>query len=142
MSIITTAFGGELLGLIFQGMAIPNLADNAATAPLTAWEFSLHSANPSTNQAHNEVAYTGYARVPLARSNAAFTLTGNVLTLVANLDFPEATAGTGTATHLGIGTAHSGSGALKLRFPISPAIAIYPGQVPRIKTTSTITLGG
>lgn len=142
MSIITTAFGGELLGLIFQGMAIPNIADNAASAPLGVWEFSLHSAKPSSSQAHQEVTYTGYARIALTRSNSAFTVTGNILTFVNEIAFPEVSSGIGTATYLGVGTAHTGTGALKFRLPISPAIAIYPGQVPKIKTVSTIALGG
>ena len=65
-------FANELLKLIFNGTAIANLADNAASSPITNWELSLHTALPTSGQNHNEVTYTGYARVPVARTSAEY----------------------------------------------------------------------
>ena len=56
-------FANELLKLIFNGTPIANIADNAASSPITNWELSLHTALPTSGQNHNEVTYTGYARV-------------------------------------------------------------------------------
>ena len=54
-------FANELLKLIFNGTPIANIADNAASSPITNWELSLHTALPTSGQNHNEVTYTGYA---------------------------------------------------------------------------------
>ena len=68
----STAFANELLKLIFNGTSIANIADNAASSPITNWELSLHTALPTSGQNHNEVTYTGYARVPVARTSAEY----------------------------------------------------------------------
>lgn len=135
----TTEFAGDLLKLLFLGTPIAGIADNAASSPITAWEFSLHTAQPTTSQSHNEVTYTGYTRVARARSGAGFSVTDNVLRWLETIEFPEVTAGVSSATWMGMGTAHSGAGSLKFAFPLSPAISIYPGQIPRLKDTSSIS---
>lgn len=40
-------FENDVLKLIFNGTAIANLADNAASSPLTNLEVSLHTADPT-----------------------------------------------------------------------------------------------
>jgi hypothetical protein len=141
MSGITPAFANDLLELIFNGTPIANIADNAASSPLTIWELSLHSAKPTTGQDHNEVTYTGYGRIALVRTSGAFVVTGDSVSPVADILFGTCTAGVMSATYLGIGTAHTGAGQLKFAFAISPAVSIFPGQVPRIKNTSVISMG-
>ena len=135
----STAFANELLKLIFNGTSTSNIADNAASSPITNWELSLHTALPTSGQDHNEVTYTGYARVPVARTSAEFVVTGNAVSPANTIAFGDCTAGTMTATYLGLGTAHTGAGSLKFAFPLSPAISIFPGQTPRIKNTSVIS---
>lgn len=132
-------FANELLKLIFNGTPIANLADNAASSPITNWELSLHTALPTTDQAHNEVNYTGYTRIAVARTSAGWVVTGNSVSPVNTISFPACSAGTMSATYLGLGTTHSGAGSLKFAFPLSPAISIFPGQTPRIKNTSVIS---
>ena len=63
-------FENDLLKLIFNGTAIANIADNAATSPLTNLFVALHTADPGEtgNQSTNEVSYTGYARATVARA--------------------------------------------------------------------------
>jgi hypothetical protein len=135
------AFANDLLELITQGVAIANLADNAASAPLTDLYFALHTADPSAgNQTTSELSYTGYGRVAVVRSAGGFTVTGNVLTLVAAVVFGACTVGTGTALYASIGTASSGAGKLLIVGSLSPTIPFAPGSTPQIGTGSTITL--
>ena len=67
-------FENDLLKLIFNATAIANLADNAATSPLTNLSVALHTADPGEGgtQATNETAYTGYARVSVARTSGGW----------------------------------------------------------------------
>lgn len=134
-------FENDLLKLIFNGTAIANLADNAASSPLANFHVALHTADPGEagTQSTSECSYTGYARVAVARSAGGWSITNNVVTPVAEIAFPEATAGSETATHFSIGTAASGAGKILYKGAISPAIAITAGVSPRLKTTSTIT---
>src|SRR5574343_1543046 len=94
-------FENDLAKLIFQATAIANIADNASASPLTNLYLSLHTSDPGEagDQTTNECAYTSYARVAVARSGSGWTVTNNVVTPVANVDFPAATGGTETVTH-------------------------------------------
>ena len=64
----SNAYETDLLGLLFNGTAIANIADNAASAPLTDLFVALHTADPGEagNQGTNEANYTGYNRVTVA----------------------------------------------------------------------------
>lgn len=134
-------FENDWLKLVFQAIAIANIADNAASSPLTNLQISLHTADPDEggSQTTNECAYTSYARVAVARSVAGFTVTGNSVSPAANIDFPACTGGTETATHFGIGTASSGAGKLLYKGTITPNINISTGVTPRLTTSSTVT---
>jgi hypothetical protein len=120
---------------------IANIADNAAASPLTSLYLSLHTADPGEagDQSSSETAYGGYARVPVARTGAGFVVTGNSVSPAANVDFAEATAGTGTLTHFGIGTAASGAGKLLYKGAISPTINVAAGVAPRLTPATAVT---
>lgn len=135
-------FENDWLKLIFNATAIANLADNAATSPLTNLYVSLHTADPGEagSQTTSETAYTGYARIAVARTSGGFTVTANSVSPVANIDFGECTASPGAAiTHFAIGTASSGAGKLLYSGTVTPNITMAAGVIPRLKTTSTIT---
>ena len=134
-------FENDLLKLIFNATAIANIADNAASSPLTALFVSLHTADPGEagNQTTSECAYTSYARVSVARTSGGWTVTNNNVSPAANIDFPQCTGGTETATHMGIGTATSGTGKLLYSGTITPNIAISSGVTPRLTTATAIT---
>lgn len=135
-------FENDWLKLIFNATAIANIADNAASSPLTNLYVSLHTADPGEagDQATNETAYAGYARQAVARSGAGFTVSGNSVSPAANVDFPECTASPGAAiTHFAIGTAVSGGGKLLYSGTLTPNITMAVGVIPRVKSTSTIT---
>jgi hypothetical protein len=134
-------FENDLLRLIFNAVAIPNIADNAATSPLTNLHISLHTADPGEagDQTTSEIAYTSYARVAVARTSGGFTVTANSVSPVANIDFPTGTGGSGTATHWAVGTAASGTGKILYKGAISPTIVCGNGITPRLTTASTVT---
>lgn len=136
-------FENDVLALIFRATAIANIADNAATSPLTNLHVSLHvSPGPGEtgDQTTNETSYGSYARVAVARTSGGWSISSNVISPVANIDFPTATSGTATITHVGIGTASSGTGKLICYGSISPSISVSTGVTPRLTTASTITL--
>lgn len=134
-------FENDLLKLIFNATAIANMADNAASSPLTNLYASLHTADPGEagNQTTNECAYTSYARVAVARTTDGWVVTNNSVSPAANIDFPAATGGSETATHWGVGTASSSTGKILYSGTISPNIAISNGVTPRLTTASTVT---
>jgi hypothetical protein len=137
----SNTFENDLLKLIFNATAIANLADNAASSPLTNLYVSLHTADPGEagNQSTSEVAYTSYARVAVARTSGGWTVTNNSVSPVANIDFPAATGGSGTVTFFGVGTAASGTGVLYYSGTVTPSIVVSSGVTPRLTTASTIT---
>lgn len=139
---IGSTFRNDLLKLIFNGTAIANLADNAASAPLTDLHMSLHTADPGAagNQTTSEAAYTSYERKAVARSGVGWTVTGNSVSPAANVDFVAATGGTETETHAMVGTDASGTGKNLFSGAITPNIAVSSGVTPRLTTASTIVL--
>lgn len=134
-------FENDLLKLIFNATAIANIADNAATSPLTNLYVSLHTADPGEagNQVTNEAAYTSYARVAVARTSGGWTITDNSVSPNSDITFPEATGGSEIITHAAIGTASTGTGKILYKGALSSSIAVSSGDTPVIKTTSTIT---
>ena len=137
----SNAFENSLLKLIFNATAIANLADNAASSPLTNLYVSLHTADPGEagDQSTSEATYTSYARVAVLRTTGGWTVTNNSVSPVANIDFPNCTGGTNTITYFGVGTASSGAGILYYSGTVSPSISVSSGVTPRLTTASTIT---
>ena len=131
----------DLLKLVFNATPVANLADNAASAPLTSLYVSLHTSDPGEagDQATTEASYGGYARVAVARTSGGWTVTSNSVSPVANIDFPEAASGSGTLSWFGIGTAPTGTGKLLYRGTVTPAFNITAGVTPRLTTASTLT---
>lgn len=135
-------FENDLLKLIFNGTAIANLADNAGASPITNLFVALHSADPGEagTQTTNEITYTGYARVSVARTGGGWVVSANSVSPAVAVEFGEMTAGTpGTATHATIGTASTGAGKVLYRGALTPTVAFNVGVIPRLRTTSTIT---
>jgi hypothetical protein len=132
-----------ILGLLFNATAIANIADNAATSPLTNLYASFHTADPGDagDQTTSETTYTSYARVAVARTSGGWTVTGDTVVPVATIVFPTCTGGTETLTHFGIGTAASGAGVLLYSGTITPTLNVSTGIQPQLGTGTTITEG-
>ena len=138
----STTFNNDLLKLIFNATAISLIADNTATTPLTTLFVALHTADPTAagTQSSNEIAYTSYARVSVARTTGGFTASAASSTSpVAAITFPAGTGGTGTATFFSIGTLASGAGKILYSGAISPTIVTGNGITPQLTTSTTIT---
>ena len=134
-------FENDILKLVFNATAIANIADNAASSPLTNLYVSLHTADPGEagDQTTSEVAYTSYARVAVARTTGGWTVTGNSVSPVANISFPAGTGGSGTATHASVGTLTSGAGKILYKGTVTPNIVCGNGITPVLTTASTVT---
>lgn len=134
-------FENDLLKLIFNATAIANIADNAATSPLTNLYVSLHTADPGEagDQTTSEITYTSYARVAVARTSGGWTVTGNSVSPAATISFPAGTGGSGTATYFAVGTDSSGTGKILYSGTVTPNIVTGNGITPRLTTATAIT---
>lgn len=135
-------FASQLLSLFFNGTAIPNLAVNATSSPLTVLYGALHTADPTAtgNQTSNEVTYTGYTRLSIARTSSGFTVSGASVSPTASLIWPTPTGAAGqTASFWSIGIAVSGAGQILYAGPFTPSQVITVGLPPTLTTASTIS---
>lgn len=135
-------FENDLLKLVFNATAIANIADNAASSPLTNLFVALHTADPgeSGDQTTSECSYTGpYARVAVARTSGGWTVTANSVSPAATISFPACTGGSQTVTHFSIGVATSGASKILYSGTVSANIAVSTGITPQLGTASAIT---
>ena len=124
----SNAFETDLLELIFNAVAITGIAqDNAAPVAL---EVALHTADPADagDQSTSEVAYTGYARVTVARTSGGWNVAGNSVSNTAAINFPECTGGSAMATHFSVGPV--GSNVALYHGALSSSLAISSGITP------------
>ena len=134
-------FENDLLKLIFNATAIANMADNAATSPLTNLYVALHTADPGEagTQTTSEATYTGYARVAVARTSGGWSVSGSSVSPVAAINFPACTGGTNTITHWSVGVASSGATKILYSGTVTPNISVSNGVTPQLTTASTVT---
>ena len=137
----SNAFETGLLALIFNNTDLANVGDaaglqNSATAG--SLYVSLHTADPGEagTQSTSETAYTGYARLAVARSGAGWTVSGNSASNAAILTFGTCTASPGgNITHFGIGSDASGAGNLFFSGALSAA------YTPAVSNAPTVAIG-
>lgn len=144
MSSKSDSWENDLLLLVFNNTNAANIGDATGlrgSSTAGSLYLSLHTADPgeSGNQSTSEIAYTSYARAAVARSSAGFTVSGNGVTLAANVDFPAGTGGSGTAMYFAVGTASSGTGKILYYGPVTPNIVCGNGVTPRLTTATSIT---
>ena len=137
----SSTFDNDFLKMVFNATPIANIADNAATSPLTNLYVALHTADPTAagTQSSNEATYTGYARVSVARTSGGWTVTGASVSPVAAITFPACTAGTNTITFWSVGVASSGATKILYSGAVSPSISVSAGVTPQLTTGSTVT---
>lgn len=135
----SNAFETDILELYFNATAHADLAENDATTPATTLTVALHTGDPGEagTQATNECTYTSYARVTVARTSGGWTVSGNSVSPVATISFPQATGGSETVTHFSIG---SGVANYMMYYgTVTPNIAVSSGVTPELTTASTVT---
>lgn len=144
MAGFSDTFENDVCKLIFNAVAIGNIADNAASAPLTNLWCALHTADPADTgtMGTNEGGYAQYTRISVARTTGGWVVTNNSVSPVANIDFPQNTStSTGTFTHASIGVTSASTGAKIIAAgTISPNINFSQNVTPRLTTASSFTL--
>jgi hypothetical protein len=135
MSMSNTA-EAALLDLLFLNTDWANVGDagglqNSATAG--SFYIALHTSDPGEagDQTTNEIAYTSYARVAVARSGVGWSRSVSTISNAALVQFPQCTGSSGTATHFSIGTASAGAGSIVLSGALSSSLAISTGIQPQ-----------
>tara|TARA_B100000965_G_scaffold140138_1_gene116683 strand:- start:4501 stop:4887 length:387 start_codon:yes stop_codon:yes gene_type:complete len=105
------------------------LTSGSLTRP-SAWYIGLFTADPTdTGSTSNELSGNGYARTAVT-----FSVTNDLATNSAAVEFPAATGGNwGTVTHIGVMDASSG-GNMIIHSALTTAKAINSGDVFRIPT--------
>lgn len=124
-----------LLNLLFKNQVWADIGDASGLQPsATAGSLyvALHTADPGEAgvQTTNEAAYTGYARVAVARTAGGWSVSGATVSNVGTVQFGECTAGSATATHFSVGTGASGAGSIIYSGALSASRAISAGITP------------
>ena len=140
----TNAWETGLLSLLFTNDNFANVGDATGlrgSSVAGSLYFSLHTADPGEagDQTTNEITYTSYARVAVARSAAGWTVTADAVAVDADVTFPAGIGGSGTATHWGLGTASSAAGVLLYKGTISPNIVTGNGVTPVLTAGTVVT---
>lgn len=134
----------EFLAAMFNNANMPGIGDATGVRGSTAagnFYLALHVGDPGEtgNQSTSETAYTGYARIAVARSAAGFNVSGSSVNLVANADFGACTANPGGAiSHFSIGDDAAGAGKIRWKGTLTPNIAMAVGVIPRISTAANL----
>ena len=97
----------------------------SATRP-TAWYVALFTTNPAEDASGTEVSGGGYAR-----QSATFTVSGNTASNSGAIEYPTATAGYGTVSHVGVFDASSGGNLISYA-ALTTSKTIETGDVLRI----------
>ncbi len=125
----------KVLNLMYRAAAWANVADNAASAPLTNVYVRLHTSTltaATNSQAENEVAYTNYIGQAVARSTGWAAASGGSTSNAALLQFPQSGATGATLAAVSTGIAASGAtavwhyGALNSPITIGASASITP----------------
>jgi len=134
-------FENDLMKLFFQGTAIANLADNAASSPNTNLYVSLHTGDVGEggDQTTSEANYTGYARVAVVRTSSGWTVTNNSVTNAAAITFPQCTGGSNAITHFAVGTGSSGAGKILYKGALTASLAVSNLIIPEF-AIGTLTI--
>lgn len=131
-------FNTDLLELLFNNVAMPDVGDSAGLQPSSAagnLYVALHTDDPTAAglQDDYEATYTGYDRVAVARSASGWTVDGNNVSNTEQISFPEATGGNETITHVTIGLESSGASKVMRVITLENAIAVSTGVKPKFE---------
>lgn len=123
-----------LLNLLFRNIAWANVGDASGLQPSAAAGnlfVRLHSSDPGETGTGdtNEISYTGYAPVAVARGSG-FNVSGATVSNAATVQFGECTSGSATASHFSV-CLGSGAGAMIVyRGALSASRSISAGITP------------
>jgi len=130
----STSTCNSIVNLMYRATAWANVADNAASSPLTNTYVALHTADltaGTNSQAQNETAYTDYARQAVARSTGWAAASGGATDNAATVSFPQCGASGATLTHVSTGVAVSGATAVWHYGALNSSLAVSSGITPQ-----------
>jgi hypothetical protein len=139
-------FENDLMKLIMNATAIANIADNAASSPLTVLEVAIHTSGvgDGSSQTTSEATYTGYSgtgRIPVNRNSGGWTVSANQAVNTGAITFGACTAGSNTIHSVTIGTAHSGAGKIIVWGDLTADLSVSAGITPSFAASQlTFTL--
>lgn len=103
---------------------------------------ALHTGDPGEagSQTTSECAYGSYARQAVARDATGWDVVGNTASNDDLIQFPEASSGSETVSHVSIGTALSGAGQILYSGALAASRSVSTGIQPQFATAAlTIT---
>lgn len=130
----STSTCNSIINLMYRATAWANVADNAASSPLTNTYTGLHTGNltAATNQqSENETAYTNYARQASARSTGWDVASGGATANAATISFPQCGVTGATLTHVSTGVGSSGTSAVWHYGALNASLAVSSGITPQ-----------
>lgn len=125
----SNAWENSLLLLYFNATGSANVTANAAS-PITNLYVALYTTDPGEagTATTNEIAYTNYARVAVARSAVGWNVTNNTVINNSTVTFPACGATAGSANYWATVDTASGAGTIG-----------YSGSCPLLIITNGIT---
>lgn len=126
----------SFLDMLFRKVSFAGVASANGGSLFAA----LHTSDPGEagTQATNEIAYTGYARVEIARTSAAWQVSAHSVRPLAAVTFGQMAGGAGgTVTHFSIGL--SAGSVILYSGTVTPNITVAAGIAPQLSTDSEIS---
>lgn len=137
-----TAICNSILGLMYRAANWANVADNAASSPLTNVYIALHTANLTAAtglQNENETAYTNYARKSTARSATDWSApSGGGVSNATLQQFPACGVTGATVTHVSTGVASSGATNAWHYGALNSSLAVANGITPQFNVNALV----
>jgi hypothetical protein len=143
----TNDFEDAVLSLIFNNDNIANLGDATGVQGSTSAgsiHIALFTADPGEAASFtNETTYTSYARVAVARTSGAWTVSGTAPTQVENaasITFPQCTGGSATISHFAICKSSAGTAAGEMLYygALSASLAVSTGITPQFNAGALV----
>jgi hypothetical protein len=140
----TDFFEASLLQHLFQNLSIPNIGDAAGLLPSAASggfyiALMITTPAPSDSSAGTETTYTGYARVAVNRTTAAWTISNNQVTNAAPITFPPCTGNPQTVGYFAIYTSPTGGDRIYYG-SLNTQLIIQIGVTPEFSTSALIII--
>ena len=132
---LSDAAENALINLLYNNNNWANVGDATGlrgSASAGSLYISLHTADPGETgtQSTSEAAYTGYARVAVARTAGGFTCTADTASTAAAVTFPACTGGSATVTLNDNDTTTSSGGNLIASGALTASLAVSNGITP------------
>lgn len=137
----SNACENAILLLIYNATTWADIAENDTSSPATNIHVAGHTSDPGEagTGSTNEIAYTSYARVAVARSGSGWTVTNNSVSPASAINFPAGTGGSGTMTHFSTTIGSSGATVIIHSGTVTPNIVCGSGITPQLTTATAIT---